>query len=67
MSAKQMSSRTTLLPLHLDCDSFLLTFPARKGVKDLAAVCCEGVGIEKEAAWLTLGLCRTRDRVTIDQ
>jgi hypothetical protein len=42
-----------LLPLHLDCDSFLLTFLARKGVKDLAAPCCEGVGIE-ETEWLPL-------------
>jgi hypothetical protein len=53
--------------LHLDCDSFLLTFLARKGVKDLAALCCEGVGIEKETEWLTLGSCRTRDRGTIEQ
>jgi hypothetical protein len=67
MSAKQPSSRTTLLPLHLDCDSFLLTFLVRKGVKDLAALCCEGVGIEKETESLTPGSCRTRDRVTIDE
>jgi hypothetical protein len=42
-------------------------FLARKGIKDLAALCCEGVGIQKETEWLTLGLCRARDRVTIDQ
>jgi hypothetical protein len=67
MSAKETSSRTTLLPLHFDCDSFLLTFLPRAGVKDPAALCCEGVGIEKETDWLTLGSCRTRDRVTIDE
>jgi len=39
----------------------------RKGVEDLAALCCEGVGIEKETEWLTLGSCRMRNRVTIDQ
>jgi hypothetical protein len=55
-----------LLPSHLDCDSFLLTFLARKGVKDLAALCCEGVGIDRDRM-VALGLCRARDPVAINQ
>ena len=66
MSAKQTPSRTTLLPLHLDCDSFLLTFLARKGAKDLAALCCEDVVIE-ETEWLPLDHAarETASRLTI--